>query len=681
MPGDTLFISYLGVETLTRILTEADFNQDQVFELIGKRFELDQVVVTNDLRLANKVARVDLETQPVKSSQELLRRVPGLFIGQHAGGGKAEQIFLRGFDIDHGTDIRITVDGLPVNMVSHAHGQGYADLHFLIPETVETLDFGKGPYYTEQGDFNTAGYVEFHTKERLEESSATVEVGQFNNLRTVGLFDLLAGVENHDAYVAGEFLLTDGPFESSQDFSRTNLMAKYTAQLPNSSKLSVSLSHFQSKWNASGQIPERAVRSGMISRFGAIDDTEGGATSRSNAILSHTKALSSQSFVKTHLFYSRYDFELYSNFTFFLEDPENGDQIHQKEQRDLFGFESALLNQFSKGQFDFRTTTGVGLRHDIVDDVELSHTLNRTTTLEHKALGDLDETNAFAYADAVIDIGAFQLNAGVRYDYFKFSYTDALLPSFQTQSETRGVVSPKLSLLYKPGHSVQFYVKSGFGFHSNDARVVVARQGQDILPQAFGTDLGMIWKPAPRILISSAVWYLYLDQEFVYVGDAGIVEPGGETRRFGIDGGLRYQLADWLYFDADLNYTIARSIDEPEGADLIPLAPKFTSTSGLTVKHPSGFAGSIRMRVIGDRPATEDNSIVATGYAVTDLSMNYSWRKLTFGIQIDNLFDTEWNETQFATESRLETEPLSIEEIHFTPGTPFAVRGKLAYHF
>ncbi len=678
---DTLLISYLGFATLVRPLNQSDFQGTVTIVLSERVFELDQVVITNDIRFVNKVAQIDLETQPVKSSQELMRRVPGLFIGQHAGGGKAEQMFLRGFDIDHGTDVRITVDGLPVNMVSHAHGQGYADLHFLIPETVESLDFGKGPYYADQGDFNTAGYVAFHTKEQLDQSSIGIEYGQFNTLRTVGLFDLLPGVENHDAYVAAEYLLTDGPFDSPQNFNRTNVMGKYTVQLPNASKLSVSASHFQSKWDASGQIPQRAISAGLINRFGAIDDTEGGNTSRSNIVLSHTKALTPRSFMKSNAFYSHYDFELYSNFTFFLNDQENGDQIRQKEDRDIFGFESAIHHELMLWGADVNTSVGIGLRYDAVRGNELSHTLDRLTTLDRIALGDVDESNVYGYADIGFNFGDWLISPGLRLDYFKFDYINDLSPAYSSLSETKMIASPKFNFIYNPNRSLQFFLKTGLGFHSNDTRVVVAQSGEEILPAAYGADLGLIWKPAPRLFVNSALWYLFLDQEFVYVGDAGVVEPSGKSRRLGVEVGLRYQLTDWLFFDTDVNYTVARAVDEPEGADYIPLAPDLTATGGISMNHPSGFSGGIRIRYIGDRPANEDDSIVAEGYAVTDVSLNYSWRKVTFGIQIENLFDTEWNEAQFATESRLQYEVESVEEIHFTPGMPFVLRGKVVYRF
>lgn len=680
-PGDTIDISFIGFESRQLVLGDADFDKPLSITLSETPIRLEQVVISKKLSTVNQIATIDLENNPAISSQEVLRKVPGLFIAQHAGGGKAEQIFLRGFDIDHGTDIGISVDGLPVNMVSHAHGQGYADLHFLIPETIETIDFGKGPYYASRGNFTTAGYVDFQTKEKLDNSQVSLEYGQFNTLRTVGLFDLLSRTPGQNAYLAAEYMLADGPFESPQNFNRINLLGKYSAELPNNGKLSLLASHFTSKWDASGQIPQRAVDAGTIGRFGAIDDTEGGSTSRTNVALHHTQAISENAFVKSRAFYTQYDFELYSNFTFFLNDPENGDQIRQREDRNIFGLESVLHRQYQWNAAAISLRSGAGLRYDQITDNELSRTLNRKTTLEPVALGDINESNVYGFAEAEVDLGRVVANPGVRVDYFKFDYVDKLAPRYRTLSENKARVSPKLNVIYNPNRNWQLFFKSGMGFHSNDTRVVVAQEGREILPAAYGADLGTIWKPMPRLWFNTALWYLFLEQEFVYVGDEGIVEPSGKTRRYGIDFGVRYQLTDGLFFDSDINYTIARAIGEPEGANYIPLAPDLTATGGLVFQSPSGFAGGIRYRYIKGRPANEDGSITAKGYFVTDANINFTLKNVTLSLIGENLLDTEWNEAQFATESRLRGEDESVEELHFTPGVPFFLRGRVMYRF
>ncbi|RNC86930.1 MAG: TonB-dependent receptor [Winogradskyella sp.] len=676
--GDSLQIGLLGYRTKVVPLVSNDVLNVVLEE---KVFQLDEMVIEEELNTVSTISRLDLNVNPVNSSQEVLRKVPGLFIGQHAGGGKAEQIFLRGFDVDHGTDVTIGVDGMPVNMVSHAHGQGYSDLHFVIPETINKIDFGKGAYYASEGDFNTAGYVNFKTKDYLKESSISFSVGQFNTFRTVGLFDLLENTKNQNAYLATEFISSDGPFDSPQNFNRLNLFGKYTLFTPDNDKLTVTASHFTSRWDASGQIPQREVDSGNITRFGAIDDTEGGNTKRTNFNITFDKYITDNTKLNANAFYSYYDFELYSNFTFFLEDPINGDQIRQKENRHIFGANTSLNYSTFLNETEFNLTTGFGLRHDSVDDVELSKTLNRRETLENVQLGDINQTNIDAYVNAEFEFGDFKIAPALRLDYFKFLYNDQLQSNFETQSESKTILSPKLNIYYNAADNLQWYLKSGIGFHSNDARVVVANRGEDILPRSYGADLGTVWKPFPNVVVNSALWYLFLEQEFVYVGDAGIVEPSGKTRRYGLDLGLRYQMNDWLFLDADATYTNARSIDEPDGEDFIPLAPDFTFTGGLSVDNLDNFSGGLRFRYLDDRPANEDNSIVAKGYFVTDFNINYKLNNITFGLAVENLFDVDWNETQFATESRLQNEAQSVEEIHFTPGTPFFIKGQLTYRF
>ncbi len=680
--GDSLTIGLLGYQKKTVIVNQDHFNTGLDVMLQSKTILLNELVITEQVNAMNSISKVDLETSPVNSSQEILRKVPGLIIGQHAGGGKAEQIFLRGFDIDHGTDISLSVDGMPVNMVSHAHGQGYSDLHFVIPETINNINFGKGPYYANKGDFATAGYVDFQTTDKINSSEISLSVGQFNSLRTLGMFDLLRNNKRSNAYVALEYIEFDGPFKSPQNFNRINLFGKFSTYLKGNDKLSLTVSHFTSRWDASGQIPQRAVDSGLISRFGSIDDTEGGNTSRSNVNVAYEAILKGDLQFKANVFYTKYGFELYSNFTFFLDDPINGDQIRQFESRDIFGFNTAFIKDTKLGNIDTKITSGLGFRNDIVNDVELSHTLNRNEILNYLALGDVNETNMFGYVNAEFKLNKFIIAPALRLDYFKFMYNDALVTEYETLSETKTTFSPKLNFFYNQNKNLQFFLKSGIGFHSNDTRVVVAQSGEDILPKAYGTDLGAIWKPFPKMVVNTALWYLFLEQEFVYVGDAGIVEPSGQSERYGLDLGFRYQFTDWLYFDTDATFTHARSVEEPKGSDYIPLAPDFTLTGGLAINDLNGFSAGIRYRYIDDRPANEDNSIVAEGYFVTDLNMNYALNdNISFGVAIENLFDTEWNETQFATESRLQNEINPVEEIHFTPGTPFFIKGIVSYKF
>ncbi len=681
-----IIVSFIGYNAYTEQVTiSKDTKTTLNIGLEAGALLLEEVYITSpNAHKQQIISKLDINLRPLSNSQEILRMVPGLFIGQHAGGGKAEQIFLRGFDIDHGTDIRLTVDGMPVNMVSHAHGQGYADLHFVIPELVEVVDFKKGVYHADKGNFSTAGWVNFHTKDALESNVVKVEAGQFNTFRGLAMINLLgekARQKEQSAYIATEYNYSDSYFDSPQKFNRLNVFGKYNGKITDKTYLKLTGSHFTSKWNHSGQIPDRSVDNGSISFFGAIDNTEGGATSRSNMNAEILTNTANGGLIKNQFFYSNYNFELFSNFTFFLNDSINGDQIKQKENRNILGYNGSysMPNNIFGKKADM--TIGVQYRQDFTKNTELSHTLNRTTVIDPIKLGDITEANLGVYLDENIPLSSqWNMNIGVRYDYFKNQYLDKL-DNDTKGTATAGAFFPKFNVYYTPNSSFQFYLNTGRGFHSNDTRVVVPQQGKEILPAAYGSDLGVIWKPTPRLLINSALWYLWLAQEFVYVGDAGVVEPSGKTRRMGIDVSARYQLTPQLFADFDANLTQPRAIGEVKGEGYLPLAPTFTSIGGLSLYNKTGFNGSLRYRYMANRPANEDYSVTAQGYFVTDLQLNYAQKRYNVGLSVYNLFNQKWKETQFNTESRLKNEAQPVEEIHFTAGSPFFAKGSLTVFF
>ena len=631
----------------------------------------------------NTIGSVDIMLRPLNTSQDVLRIVPGLFIAQHAGGGKAEQIFLRGYDIDHGTDISVSVDGMPVNMVSHAHGQGYADLHFLIPETVEKINFDKGPYFN-KGNLATAGYAEFQTKEFLKDNFLKVEGGQFNTQRVVGMMKIFNTEKENSRqqfYLASEYFRSDGYFESPQDFNRLNMMAKYNAWFGNQSQLTITASTFDSKWNASGQVPDRAVHSGMISRFGSIDDSEGGNTSRTNFNIGYSRQWKNNWKTTDQLYYSRYYFNLFSNFTFFLNDAVNGDEINQRETRNIYGYNTTASKTWMLGNKNAHTEFGGGIRYDDVKGIELSRAVKRQY-IESLQKGDVKEANGFLYWNQNLEVNdKFFVSAGLRFDYFRFAYRDLLAGETEFRQQHRTIASPKLNFVFAPSSTVKIYLNNGIGFHSNDTRVILNNDAKDILPKVYGTDLGMILKPIKNLILKTALWHFYSEQEFVYVGDEGIVVPGGKSRRMGVDVSARYQFTTWLFGDLDLNYTKARAIESAKEEDYIPLAPSFTSIAGISAKMKNGLSGSLRYRYMDHRPADELNSIKAQGYFITDILLAYSWKKLEFTIAVENIFNQEWQEAQFNTESRLQFEPNPVSEIHFTSGTPMFLKAGISLKF
>ncbi len=677
----TVEISFIGFETQK---LNIEIKDGQTISLKTKLKEgglqlADLVVSASNDRPVNTLSQTDIKLRPVNTSQDILWMVPGLFIGQHAGGGKAEQIFLRGFDIDHGTDIAIEVDGMPVNMVSHAHGQGYADLHFLMPELISIVDFDKGPYFADKGDLNTAGYVSFQTKTKLDRNFVKAEGGSFSFGRLAAGVNVMQTAKSN-AYIASEYFRTDSYFQNSQKFHRFNLQARFNSQLNATTKLQMGFSAFDSKWDASGQIPERAIAAGSISRFGSIDNTEGGKTGRYNLFAKTIHSFKNGSTLENQLYASKYDFSLFSNFTFYLNDAINGDQIHQQEGRWIYGYKSSFATSGQLFGKELNTEIGGGLRYDVINDIALSHTVKRAF-LNNVKHGDIRQANLNAYWSQTLALtNKLSINAALRFDYLNFSYFDKLSAT-QSDAVGKSIINPKLNLNYQFNRKINLFARAGTGFHSNDTRVVVAQSGKEILPKAYGIDIGADIKLLPTLFVRTALWQLDLDQEFVYVGDAGVIEPSGKTKRQGIDLSVRYQFNSWIFADVDMNFTRPRSTESAQGENYIPLAPLATSVGGLSFQRKDGFSGSLRYRYMGDRPANEDNSVIAKGYFIADAILNYSKAGYTIGLSVENIFDQQWKETQFSTESRLKNEAQSMSEIHFTPGTPLGLKVRFTKTF
>ncbi len=687
--------------------------------------ELEKVLVKGERVYSTASSRsirdFDLNVRPVSTAQDMLQLAPGLVIAQHAGGGKAEQIFLRGFDADHGTDVAISSDGTPVNMVSHGHGQGYADIHFAIPELVESIDVFKGPYFARYGNFSTAGSIQFRTKDKIDGNMLKIEGGEFNTQKFTGMFQLPTLSEHQNAYFAGQFYNTDGPVESEQDFQRLNLFGKFRTDINEKSKLSVSASSFTSAWDASGQIPQRAVDSGLISRFGTIDDLEGGQTGRQNLNLIYTATGEGNSQFLFQPYFCRYNFKLFSNFTFFLEDSENSDMIEQTDDRTVLGLNTEYKFTQSISSIQVNTTFGGGFRSDDIA-VSLWHSPNRRRLTQRVDSGII-ERNLFLWAQEELIINPklrFQL--GLRGDYFTFNvedYLDTLSDETVTLPHASGyaqeaMLNPKFNMVYSPIQSIDVFLNFGTGFHSNDARDVVIEQtisdleqiyksqelseeqiderltqmnfnrehaGVQTLPRAIGAEIGTRHRFFDRFNIGFAGWWLELDEELVFVGDAGETEISGKSQRIGIDIEGRIKILSWLWVDTDVNLSQGKYVDEPDDANQIPLAPRITSTGGLTAIHPSGWDVSLRYRHIGDRPANEDGSVTAEGYTVVNLGLSYSYGPFQYFVVVENLFDVDWNEAQFDTESRLRDETESVSEIHFTPGNPLNLQAGISFQF
>ena len=728
-PGrHTVVATLLGYESVRR---EVDVSAGETvsldFRLRDGPISLGEVLAVADRPFSAASSRAirnfDLQTRPARSTQDLLRLAPGLVTSQHAGGGKAEQIFLRGFDADHGTDVAIYVDGMPVNMVSHGHGQGYADLHFVIPETVEAIDVAKGPYFARYGNLATAGAVTFRTKDHLTGNLVRADVGSFNSAGLTALYQPRTPGPHQNAYLAASFYTSDGPFESRQGFRRFNLFGKAHTHLNDVSSLALAVGGYGAAWDASGQIPVRALEQGRIGRFGAIDDLEGGTTGHLHASAQY---LLRNDFSELDLqaYTVRYDFKLFSNFTFFLEDPDVGDMIEQTDGRTVLGLNGTYgVTHLLPVLFGIhaRATLGSGFRADEIA-VSLWHSPDR---IRDAILVDaaVDERNFFLWGqEELVFSENIRLSVGLRGDYFTFDVEDRLDTTIDPAGELphasgyaqQLIISPKASLVISPTPMLDLFGNVGTGFHTNDARAVIigqrvtqlvrrfrqqglsdleideqlesqqfdpAQRHVQGLPRAIGAELGIRTHLGSLMTLGAAAWLLDLENEFVFVGDAGTTELSGRTRRVGMDLEARAQLLPWLIADADLNLSRGHFRDEPEETDRIPLAPRVTSTGGISAQHPNGVSFGLRYRYIGDRPANEVGSVTAEGYTVLDAFTAYSFRRADLTLSFENLFDVAWNEAQFDTESRLPGEEAPVSELHFSPGNPFNVRLGLGYRF
>jgi outer membrane receptor protein involved in Fe transport len=640
----------------------------------------------------------DYELRPHTTTQQLLNNLPGLLVGQHQGGGKATQYFLRGFDADHGTDVAVFVDGVPVNFVSHAHGQGYADLNFLIPETVQRIELRKGPYFVEYGDLASAGSINIITKDDVVENSFQALGGRYNTMRYATVASPRLG--SVKTLLASEVYFNDGPFMNPQNTARYNLFSKLTWEPSPESKLSFWGSYYYGDWDASGQIPLREVHSGRLSRFGAIDPTEGGHSDRQNLNLIYTYTPTPQEQWFAQVYGTRYKLALWSNFTFFLNNTVRGDGIEQNDQRYTYGGRLRYSRIWSLGSMMTQSTIGVETRNDDAS-VGLFNQQKRhrfeTTTKVH-----VDEHSISGYLLQEFFLTEWaRLQVGLRGDEFFFDVGNRLPPTATNATLIRGstndgLVNPKANLILSPfqnseslWRNTEFYLNFGMGYHSNDARDAVQARTSP-LSRSTGGEIGVRTNLWDRLDLAAALWILDLNSEIVFVGDDGTTEARGPTRRWGIDFETRYPLLDWLYADFDLAYADPRFRVTGQA---IPLAITLLMNGGLTARFSDGLSGAIRFRYIDDRPLNENRTLTARGYYLVDLIFQYRWRNFEASLQLLNLTNNDWRETQFDTNSCVRREvgvdprcPASgggegIEGNNFTPGNPINVQGALTLFF
>ena len=622
--------------------------------------------------------------QPQGRPAQVLRLIPGFLAVEHSGGaGKADQYFLRGFDADHGTDVAFFTDGMPINLRTHAHGQGYTDLNFIIPETIEGLDVSKGAYLPEHGDFATAGAVNFKTRQVVQEGVVQATGGQFDTQRYLLMFSPTK--DKVRTLFAAEGYYTNGPFENGNRYFRTNLFGKMTTNLTGRDELSLTGTFLKSQWNGSGEIPFRAVTEGRIDRFGAIDPSEGGNTLRSTARLNyHYDTVSGGQFF-ANAYGQYYRLDLLTNFTFFLNDPVNGDGIQQADRRVIYGGDigykqrGEVLGLPSIGTIGFQTR---------VDNIH-ARLGTQTTRMPTGSTTDSDILQA-SYAPFVkAEVQAtswMRLAGGLRAETFTFDVrnrceTCAEQPAGRTSSS---IVLPKMNLILGPWASTEFFANYGEGYHSNDARSAVT-PGSSPLARAQSYEVGVRSKPwGPQgIEFIATLWRLDLKSELVFVGDEGTTEIRGPSRREGLEVAARGQVWGPIYFNGSVTWTKA----EFRNGDAIPLAPEVTGYGAVLVRWPEGLTSQLQATYLGVRPLIEDRSVKSPSWIDFDLSERYqlpitlSHGRLEAFLFIQNLFNTKWEQAIFSFDSRLRSETAPVNDIHFVPGNPRTFMGGVAWYF
>ncbi|MFW6023214.1 MAG: TonB-dependent receptor [Myxococcota bacterium] len=641
-----------------------------------------------------------LRLRPYQSAGDLMSGITGMFVAQHAGGGKAQQYFLRGFDADHGSDVAFFVDGVPVNWVSHGHGQGYTELHWIIPELVERVEVRKGPYFADLGDLATAGAVSFVLHDDLEHSSFTLGGGRFHTWRALAI---LAPETDHGPrpLLAAEGFGTDGPFENEQDLRRLNLFGRLSDDLPNGGQYTITATGHLSDWNASGQIPLRAVRAGDLDRFGSIDPHEGGLTHRHGGYASVRTPAGDDGEVELLAWLYHYRFALYSNFTFFLEDPVQGDMIRQGDRRTYTGLKGSYSVRHRTGELGLATHAGLQLRYD-----HIRNTLDRAPQrqrVEARVAARVNQARVGVYAEERISWSRYvRGTVGLRGDVFTFDVEDQLAGAPDGSGDrVAAIVSPKASLAVMPLPELTLFANVGTGFHSNDARgVVLGEGGVSPLTRAFGYETGAqtsLWEE--RLRARATFFVLDLDSEIVWVGDEGTTEPRGETRRLGVEIAADARLTDWLTADMSTTWVRATFVDNPANANAVALAPTFLLDGGLSVRHPVGLVARVGLRHLADRPATEDRFFEASGFTLLDVTAGYEHDRFAVRLWVSNVWGADWRVAQFASVSRLPGEDSAAdcppgtrpaesggafagcEDIHFTPGPPIDVRLEATVHF
>lgn len=625
------------------------------------------------------VGAKQIEARPISRVGEVLETVPGLIVTQHSGAGKANQYFFRGFNLDHGTDFATWIAGMPVNMPSHGHGQGYTDINFMIPEMVQSVEYRKGPYYAAEGDFGTTGAAHINYFKKLPQNIVELTGGSWG----YGRF-LLAGspkLKSGNLVGAIELQHADGPWTHSENVRKVSGVLSYS-QGDATEGWSVTGMGYSNAWNSTDQVAKRAVKDGTINRFNALDPSDGGRSMR-YSLSGEWHRESAESETRINAYVIEYQMNLFSNFTYFLDDPVNGDQFEQQDKRIVAGAYASHTwhNTFLGRPCD--NTIGLNVRHDRVDGLGLYHVQHRSR-LETVRQDDVLETSISPYFENSVQwLEKLRTITGFRADAFLFDVNSD--NTANSGAVTAGIVNPKLSIVMGPWDKTEYYVNLGMGYHSNDARgtttTVDPKSGDDVkvappLVRVKGSEFGIRTTYIPHLNSSLSFFQLDADSELVFVGDAGTVEASRPSRRLGAEFANYYTPLKWLTFDLDISVDRARFLDSDPAGKRIPGAIESVIATGVAVDHNSGFFGALRLRYFGPRPLIEDNSERSSSTSLVSGRLGYKFNKhARVTLEGFNLLNRKDSDIDYFYTSRLKNEPAEgKDDVHFKPVEPLSFR-------
>ncbi len=632
------------------------------------------------------VLGVDLEDRPLLRPGEVLEAVPGLIVTQHSGEGKANQYFLRGFNLDHGTDFATSIEGLPMNLPTHAHGQGYTDLNGLIPELIERIDYRKGPYFAEEGDFSAAGAAAIRYVRRLATDFASATVGEHGYQR--GVLALVGELAGGDLLVGIEAAHDDGPWVTPEGFRAASALIKFSRG-DATAGFSLEAMGYDGRWRSTDQIPERAVEAGLISRFGALDPSDGGASHRYSLSADRWLDVGGGALTGT-VYVIDYRLDLFSDFTYF-RDPVHGDQIEQFDERRVGGGRLEWRRSLAWAGRDLDLQAGVQAREDHIAPVALYDTTDRIrwrTVSESR----VEEASVAAFLAASVKLAPrSRLDLGLRADTFDFRVAaDRLANSGDGRAS---MVSPKASVVLGPWADSEFFLSAGRGFHSNDARgattTVEATDGTTKvarvtpLARAFGAETGVRTSAIPGVALTATAWTLALDSELTLDNDASAIEPSGATRRYGLELAATYRPpVGGVTLDANLAVTHARYTGHPPEGQYLPNSLQRIASVELAFDRGAAWFGAARLRYVGAAPITQADSIRSRSSLQVSADVGYrlgpSWDAT---LAVFNLLNRRSDDIEYYYASQLRGETAPTSDIHFHPGEPISVRAGIRYRF